>query len=232
MSGGVLDALRSPLVLQALRLSFLTSLISITLVLLVGTPFAYFLARRRLAGRGVLELLVELPLVLPPVVAGLGMLMAFGRKGLLGGWLEGMGITLPFTTFAVVLAQVFVAAPFYIRSARLGFHSVDQEFEDISLTMGKSPLETFWRVTLPLALPSVVGGLALAWARAISEFGATLMFAGNFPGRTQTLPLAIMNALEVDLGAALALAMILVIIAIAVLGTLGYLARNRWRIRL
>ena len=110
--------------------------------------------------------------------------------------------------------------------------SVDQEFEDISLTMGKSPLETFWRVTLPLALPSVVGGLALAWARAISEFGATLMFAGNFPGRTQTLPLAIMNALEVDLGAALALAMILVIIAIAVLGTLGYLARNRWRLRL
>ena len=202
------------------------------IVILVGTPFSYFLARSHLPAIRIIDVFVELPLVLPPVVAGLAMLMVFGRYGLLGRWLEPFGIIIPFTLVSVIFAQVFVAAPFYIRSARLGFQMVKVEYEELSQTLGVGPLQTFWKITIPLAWPSLLGGIALAWARAISEFGATIMFAGNFPGRTQTLPLAIMNALEVDLGAALALAMILVIIAIAVLGTLGYLARNRWRIRL
>jgi molybdate transport system permease protein len=174
------------------------------------------------------DVLVELPIVLPPVVVGLAMLMAFGRQGIVGSALESAGINLPFTTAAVIFAQVFVAAPFYIRSAKLGFQSVSPDFEDVSQTLGVSPWATFWRLTLPLAAPSIVGGLALAWARAISEFGATIMFAGNLPGRTQTMPLAILTALESDLGSALTLSALLLGGSALVLVTLGLLARRRW----
>jgi molybdate transport system permease protein len=223
--GDFLASLTSPLTLQALRLSLLTSLISMVIVVLVGTPFAHLLARSSSPPLRVLDTLVELPIVLPPVVAGVAMLMAFGRGGILGPALAELGVSLPFTTAAVVFAQVFVAAPFYIRAARLGFQSVVRDYEDISQTLGVSPWGTFWRLTLPLAWPAILGGLALAWARAISEFGATLLFAGNLTGRTQTMPLAIMTAMETSLGAALALSVLLLALSALVLVGLGLVAR-------
>ncbi len=222
-------SLTNPLTLQALRLSLQTSGISVLVMVGFGTPFALFLARSNSRIVRVVDVLVELPIVLPPVVVGLAMLMAFGRQGIIGAALESWGINLPFTTAAVIFAQVFVAAPFYIRSAKLGFQSVSQDFEDVSQTLGVSPWATFWRLTLPLAGPSILGGLALAWARAISEFGATIMFAGNLPGRTQTMPLAILTALESDLGSALTLSALLMAGSVLVLVTLGLLARRQWQ---
>lgn len=210
-------ALRGPLVGQALRLSALTTAITLLIALAVGTPLAYVLARRAFPGRRLIEVVVDLPLVLPPVVAGVALLMAFGRRGLLGEHLAVFGIELPFTTAAVVLAQVFVAVPFYVRGARLGFLAVPPDVEDAAAIDGASGWDTFRHVTLPLALPGIASGIVLCWARALSEFGATLMFAGNFPGRTQTMPLAIMSAMESDLGAALALSVLLVAISAVVL---------------
>ena len=225
---GFWDAVSGDVALTALRLSLVTSLISMAVVLLVGTPFAYWLARRRgPAARGI-DTLVELPIVLPPVVAGVAMLMAFGRGGVLGSALADLGIVIPFTTVAVVFAQVFVAAPFYIRSAKLGFQSVGRDYEEVSQTLGVSPWSTFWRTTLPLAGPSVATGLGLAWARALSEFGATVMFAGNLMGETQTMPLAIMTAMETSLDTALALSVLLLVGSVAVLGVLGAATRRRW----
>jgi molybdate transport system permease protein len=210
-----------PVVFQALRLSALTTSASMLLVAAVGTPLAWLLARRRSPILRLVGALVELPIVLPPVVAGVALLMAFGRRGLAGPPLEALGVTIPFTTAAVVLAEVFVAAPFYIRAARIGFSSVREGLEEVSLTLGMSPWQTFLRLTLPIARPALLGGLVLAWARAFSEFGATLMFAGNLPGRTQTLPLAIMDAMETDLPAALAMSLVAVAVAAAVLGLLA-----------
>ena len=204
-------------VLDALRLSLITSAISTAVIALLGTPAAYMLARSKFRGHTVADALIELPLVLPPVVAGLAMLMAFGRNSAIGEALEGIGVSLPFTMIAVVFAQIFVGAPFFLRAAKLGFQSVDRELEEIARTLGASPLRAFFRVSLPLARPALAGGLALAWARAIAEFGATIMFAGNLPGRTQTMPLAILSALESDLGAALALAVLLLAVALVVL---------------
>jgi molybdate transport system permease protein len=224
--GEFLASLTSPLGLQAMRLSLATSAISMAAVVMVGTPFAHLLARSSSAPMRVVDALVELPIVLPPVVAGVAMLMAFGRGGLLGQALAGLGISLPFTTAAVVFAQVFVAAPFYIRSARLGFQSVAREYEDISQTLGVSPWGTFWRLNLPLARPALAAGLALAWARAVSEFGATLLFAGNLTGRTQTMPLAIMEAMESSPSAALALSVLLLALSAVVLAALGLAARR------
>ena len=223
-----LASLTSPLALQALRLSLFTSAISMVLVVLVGTPFAHRLARSNSLSWRVVDSLVELPIVLPPVVAGVAMLMAFGRQGLLGAPLSGLGISLPFTTAAVIFAQIFVAAPFYIRSAKLGFQSVPLEYQETSQTLGVAPWQTFWRVTLPLARPAMLTGLTLAWARAISEFGATIMFAGNLTGRTQTLPLAIMTAMESSLATALALSVLLLLGAMLVLVVLGLITRRRW----
>jgi molybdate transport system permease protein len=155
------------------------------------------------------------------VVAGVAMLMAFGRNGLLGPALGSIGITLPFTTAAVVFAQVFVSAPFYIRAARIGFQAVDSEYESVSQTLGVSPWMTFWRLTLPMSWPALLGGAALAWARAVSEFGATIMFAGNLIGRTQTLPLAVMSAMETSLATALAISVLATAAAVVVLFALG-----------
>ncbi len=224
-----LVSLTSEQTLQALRLSLVTSVISILLVIVVGTPFARLLAHSQSTWLKVVDQLVELPIILPPVVAGLAMLMAFGKKGILGPVLSQMGISLPFTTAAVIFAQIFVAAPFYIRSAKLGFMSVAREYEDISQTLGVSPWKTFLKLTLPLAAPSLLTGIALAWARALSEFGATIMFAGSLPGETQTMPLAIMNAMESSLGTALALSVMLLLVALVVLTGLNLLARIRWR---
>ena len=207
-----LASLTSPLALQALRLSLFTSAVSMVIVVLVGTPFAHWLARSNSPTLRVVDSLVELPIVLPPVVAGLAMLMAFGRQGLLGPPLSSL-------------------APFYIRSAKLGFQSVSLDYQEVSQTLGVAPWDTFWRLTLPLARSSLLTGLALAWARAISEFGATIMFAGNFPGRTQTLPLAIMADMDSGRGleTALALSVLLLLGAMLVLVALGLLHRRRWR---
>lgn len=212
--------------LQALRLSLVTSSISILVVIVVGTPFARVLARSTSLAMRIVDQLVELPIILPPVVAGVAMLLAFGRQGILGPVLTQLGISLPFTTAAVIFAQIFVAAPFYVRSAKLGFMSVSREYEDISQTLGVSPWQTFWRLTLPMAAPSLLTGIALSWARAISEFGATIMFAGNLTGKTQTMPLAIMSALETSLDTAVALSVMLLVGALLVLGALTLLTRR------
>ncbi|MCE2500873.1 MAG: ABC transporter permease [Dehalococcoidia bacterium] len=223
---GFLAGLSGDLVLQALRLTVVTSVISLAIVVVVGTPFALLLARRTSPALRVIDTFVELPIVLPPVVAGVAMLMAFGRNGLLGPALSSVGVALPFTTAAVIFAQIFVAAPFYIRAARIGFAAVDPAYEEVSQTLGVSPWATFWRLTLPVAWPSLLTGLTLAWARAVSEFGATIMFAGNLTGRTQTMPLAIMTAMESSLGAALALAVLLLAMSALALAALSALLRR------
>lgn len=225
---GFLAGITGPLALQALRLTVITSVISLVIVVVVGTPFALLLARRAPASRllRIVDAFVELPLVLPPVVAGVAMLMAFGRNGLLGPALGAVGISLPFTTGAVIFAQIFVAAPFYIRAARIGFAGVDPTYEDVSQTLGVSPWATFWRLTLPLAWPSLLTGATLALARAVSEFGATIMFAGNLTGRTQTMPLAIMTTMESSLGAALALSALMLVMSALTLAALGLLLRR------
>ena len=224
--GTLLTTLVKPVVLDALRLSFLTTLLTVALAIALGTPIAYLLARHRFPGQTLIDSLIELPMVLPPAVAGIGLLMAFGRRGVLGPTLESVGITVGFTTAAVVLAQTFVAAPFYVRAARAGFLAVDRELELVAHTLGVSNWETFWRVTVPVASPALLGGAAMCWARALGEFGATIMFAGSFQGRTQTMPLAIYAALESDLDAALALSAILVVVSLAVLVALRLALRR------
>lgn len=207
----------SPDTLTALQLSLTTASLASVVTFVIGTPVALMLARENFRGKAMLDTLIDLPMVLPPAVAGIALLMAFGRRGLLGPALESFGITLPFTTAAVVIAETFVAAPFYVRSAKAGFAAVDHKLEQMSELLGVSPLRTFLRVTLPLAAPSLFGGLLMTWARALGEFGATIMFAGNFPGRTQTMPLAIYSGLESNLDTALALALILVVVSFGIL---------------
>ncbi len=216
-ASALLDALRRPIVLEALRLSLLTSLIVLLLALLLGSPLALVLARQRWRGIGLLDSLVDLPIVLPPAVAGLALLLTFGRRGLLGTPLAAAGIELPFTTAAVVLAGLFVAAPFYVRAARSGFLSVPRELEEAARVEGASEWQVFRFVSVPVAAPALFGGAILCWARALGEFGATIMFAGQFMGRTQTMPLAIYAALESDLDAALALSVLLLAISFALL---------------
>lgn len=212
-----LDAWLNETTLAALQLSLTTATLSALIAFGVGTPVAYLLARENFRGKAVVDTLIDLPMVLPPAVAGIALLMAFGRRGILGATFSAFGIELPFTTAAVVIAETFVAAPFYVRSAKAGFGAVDRRLEQMSALLGVSDWKTFWRVTLPLAAPSVVSGLLMTWARALGEFGATIMFAGNFPGRTQTMPLAIYSGLEANLDSALALSLILVIVSFGVL---------------
>ncbi|MCW5876773.1 MAG: ABC transporter permease [Anaerolineales bacterium] len=195
--------------LSAVGLSFLTTGLAILLIFLLGTPVAYFLARRQFRFKRVLTVLIELPIILPPTVAGLALLLALGRRGLLGDALGSLGISLPFTTAAVVIAQVFVAAPFYIRAAQAGFQAVPDSVEEAARIDGATNQQVFTRVTFPLAANSVLTGLSLSWARALGEFGASLMFAGNISGRTQTMTLFIYNAFESNLDAAIAASLIL-----------------------
>ena len=229
---GLMASLLSDTTIQALQLSIVTSIISIIIVVIIGTPFALLLARKDNLLLKFIDSLVELPIILPPIVAGVAMLMAGGRQGIMGPALSSVGIALPFTTGAVICAQIFVAAPFYIRAAKLGFQSVSTDYEDVSQTLGVSPWQTFWKLTIPLASPSILSGLALAWARAISEFGATIMFAGNLTGKTQTMPLAILTAMESDIGASLGLSVILLFASIIVLIILGFFANKSWRANL
>lgn len=212
-----LDAWTDATTLAALQLSLVTATLSTLIALLIGTPVAYLLARENFRGKPVIDTLIDLPMVLPPAVAGIALLMAFGRRGLLGPTLSAIGIEIPFTTFAVILAETFVAAPFYVRSAKAGFGAVDRKLERMSALLGVSDFKTFLRVTVPLAAPALVSGLLMTWARALGEFGATILFAGNFIGRTQTMPLAIYSGLESNLDSALALAVILVVVSFAIL---------------
>jgi molybdate transport system permease protein len=202
---------------DALLVSLKTSLIAHAFVLVVGTPAAYLLATRRFAARDLVVTLIEIPLVLPPAVAGIGLLAAFGRAGLLGGMLDLIGISIPFTQTAVVLAVIFVSSPFYVRFAIAAFESIDPALLDASRTLGATPRRTFFRVALPLAAGGLSAASALAFARGLGEFGATIMFAGSFQGRTQTLPLAIYGQLDLDFEVALAIGVLLVLVSVSVL---------------
>ena len=219
--------LQEPFVTHALRTSLITSLSSLVLTIAFGTPLAYALARRRVPGTTLFDTLLDLPMVLPPTVAGVALLMTFGRRGLLGPWLDALGIQVVFTTAAVVLAQSFVSMPLYVRSAQAGFRGVDPELERVAYTLGYSPTRTFLRVTVPLAFPALLSGAVMAWARALGEFGATIMFAGNLTGRTQTMPLAIYIAMESDLTTALVLATLLIIVPFGCLFATRFFARRR-----
>jgi len=215
--------------LQAIKVSLITSGSSMLVIIIICTPFAHLLAHSNSRFLKQIDVLVELPILLPPVVAGVAMLMAFGRQGLLGQTLSEMGISIPFTTMAVIFAQIFVGAPFYIRAAKLGFQAIPRSYQEVSHTLGKSPWKTFWLMTLPLARTPILTGLILAWARALSEFGATIMFAGNLMGKTQTLPLAIMTTMEGSLDTALALSVLLLIGATLVLIMLSWITHRRWQ---
>jgi len=230
-SGELAGNVTSELVLDAMRLSAITSTIALVIAVLFGTPLAYLLARRDFPGKVVIDVLVDLPLVLPPTVAGVALLVAFGRRGVLGGELDALGIELAFTTTAVVLAQVFVSAPYYIRTVKAGFESVSPQYEGVAATLGAGPLRVFWRIALPLAWPSVLAGAILCWARALSELGATLVFAGNFPERTQTMPLAIIGVFDSgsSVDVAIALSVILVLAAAVLLVLLRLVARQAAR---
>jgi molybdate transport system permease protein len=214
-------ALGNPLVAPALWLSLRTTLIALGIVLLTGTPLAWFLATSNGGWGRVAETLVKLPVVMPPAVVGVALLLAFGRQSVVGSWLREMGVDLPFSTAAVVVAQVVVAAPFFVLPAAEGFRRIDRDLLLVARTLGASPARTFFRVAIPVALPAILGGAALCWARAVGEFGATLLFAGSLPGRTQTMPLAIYRALESDISVARALSLVLGISALVVLWAFG-----------
>lgn len=216
----LIGQLHSTVARDALQISLKTSLISLTFILLVGTPVAHLLGTKRVPGKAVISTLLELPLVLPPAVAGIGLFAAFGRSGLLGSQLQALGIELPFTWVAVVMAQSFVAMPFYVRQAIATFASVDTQFVGASRTLGAGPLRTFLRVEIPLSAKSLSAGATLAWARALGEFGATALFAGSLQGETQTLPLAIYSQFsDANLEACLAMSAVLVAVSFAVLIT-------------
>jgi molybdate transport system permease protein len=215
--GRLLRGLADPLVGPAIRLTLATTVATVLLIVLCGTPLAWVLARRRGRRWRVLETVIELPVVLPPAVAGVALLLAFGRRGLLGPELAVFGIGLPFSRAAVVLAQSFVAAPFYVQAATAAFRRLDPDLVLVARTLRASWPRVFFTVAIPLSWPALAGGAALSWARALGEFGATLMFAGNLTGRTQTLPLAIYTALESDLQTAQSLSIILVAVAFALL---------------
>jgi len=214
---GFFAGLRHPLVGPALQLSLSTTLTSLTIIVLLGTPLGWLLSRPKGRFLHWAELAIQLPVVLPPAVAGVALLFAFGRRGLIGAWLDRIGIQIPFSTAAVVMAEVFVAAPFYIQGAVAAFERIDRNLIRVARTLGASPVRVFFRISLPLSAPGLVSGAALSWARALGEFGATLMFAGNLTGRTQTLPLAIYTAMESDLRAAQSLSIVLVSVAFALL---------------
>jgi molybdate transport system permease protein len=218
LDGSLAAALASPIVIDALSLSLVTTATSLVITVSLGLPLAIVLARRQFRGKGWLEAVVDLPIVLPPSVAGLALLLVFGRRGLLSAPFEVIGISIPFTTIAVVLAQTFVSAPFFIRSARTGIAGVDRDLEDAARADGASERQLFRSVTVPMASAAIAAGLVMTWARSLGEFGATIMFAGNVEGRTQTLPLVVYGEFQAgSLDASIAAAAILVLAAFGVL---------------
>jgi molybdate transport system permease protein len=218
LDGSLGTALVTESVVVALTLSLVTTAVSLVITVIIGLPLAVVLVRRRFPGKWLVEAVIDLPIVLPPSVAGLALLLVFGRRGLLGETMTVLGIEIAFTTVAVIVAQVFVSAPFFIRSARTGLASVDGDLEDAGRVDGASELGVFRAITVPLASGALAAGLVMSWARALGEFGATIMFAGNIEGITQTLPLVVYSEFQaVDLDASIAAAAILVLAALGVL---------------
>lgn len=226
-SAGFAGAIIDPVVLEALRVSLTTTAITLSLTVLFGTPVAFLLARYRFPGHTLLDALLDLPIVLPPVVAGVGLLLTFGRRGVLGAPLELAGISLAFSSAAVVMAQTFASAPFFIRAAKAGFIAVDPDVEEAAQIDGASSLLAFRFVTWPLAFPFLLEGMVLAWARALGEFGATILFAGSLAGSTRTITLSIYAALESDLAPALVLSAIMVVVAFGLLFLVRSLTARR-----
>ena len=227
--GDMVTALTSESALAALSLSAVTAVISTVVVVIFGTPLAYINARVNYPGRYIVDTLTDLPIVLPPTVAGLALLTAFGANGMIGHYFSLFGIKIAFTTLAVVIAQIFVASPFYIRQARASFEAVDVEFEYASRTLGAGSASTFFRVTLPLASGSLMSGIIMTFARALGEFGATMMFAGNLPGKTQTMPLAIYGQMQSDMSVSIALSIVLVIFSFAIILAVKYIGSLEMR---
>lgn len=219
------EQLRTPAVRDALTITAFTSILTVLACLVLGTPLAWLLARVDFTGRSLLRAAVTVPLVLPPVVAGVALVTALGRNGVIGSILrDTFGVTLPYTTTAVVIAHTFVSMPFYVLSVEGALRSSGERYDVVAATLGASRWHTFVRVTLPLAMPGVLAGAVLAWARSLGEFGATITFAGNYPGTTQTMPSLIYTELQGDPELARTLSMILLVVSVAILAAL----RNRW----
>jgi molybdate transport system permease protein len=216
-------AMASPVAIDALLLSVRTTTITMAILLLVGTPAAYILARVDFRGSRMINTLIDIPVVLPPSAVGIALLLAFGRLGLVGKYLDVFGVTLSFTTAAVVMAEIFVAAPFYIRQAATGFGAIDRTVEEAAMVDGADRWRRFFGVTVPLAFPALVAGALTAWARALGEFGATIIFAGSFRGITQTIPLAIFAEFQSDIDAAVALSVLVLGFAFVVILAVRYL---------
>jgi molybdate transport system permease protein len=223
----LLASVVEPTVAKAIQLSLTTTLITTGITIAAGTPVAYLLARARFPGRILLDTLIDVPMLLPPAVAGIALLVAFGRRGLLGPTLENANIELAFSTSAVILAQLFVAGPFYVKTAITAFAGVDREVEQAAAVDGAGAFGVFRLITLPLSGSTLFSGAVMTWARALGEFGATILFAGNFPGITQTMPLAIYVGFESDLQAALTLSVILLLTAFLVLVVVKGILRQR-----
>ncbi len=224
--GEFVESLGKDQVLTAINVSLRTTLISLSIIILTGTPLAYLLGRYNFRFKRFVDTLIDLPTILPPSVAGVALLVTFGRRGLIGGWFEMAGIQIAFTQIAVVLAQVFIAAPFFVRTASIGFGGVERELEQAAQLDGANRWQVFWFVILPLSREALISGSMMSWARALGEFGATMLFAGNLPGVTQTMPTAIYLGFEVDINIAITLSVILVIVSFAALWLVkGVLAR-------
>lgn len=212
---------------EALWLSLITSTATAITVIVIGTPAAYFHSRTEYRGKTLVDTLIDLPLVLPPAVAGFSLLLLFGRTGLLGKYLHVLGIDVGFTTLAVVMAQIFVASPFYLRQAKALFEQLDPAYEETARTLGSSSFRTFFSIILPLTAAGLISGAIMTFARALGEFGATIMFAGNLPGVTQTMPLAIYAAMQGDFDVAIAISVLLVVISLAIMLSVRLLTRHR-----
>ena len=231
VSNSAWQEMTSPAAVDALLLSARTTAISMAIILLLGTPAAYVLARYDFPGKRAVNTLIDLPAVLPPSAAGIALLLAFGRVGLIGEQLTAFGITISFTTAAVVLAELFVATHFYVRQATVGFGQIERGIEEAALVDGGGPITVFLKVTIPLAFPALLAGAVTAWARALGEFGGTIIFAGNVQGVTQTIPLAIFSELERDFDAAVALSVLVLGFAFVVILTARYLTRKAAEVR-
>lgn len=213
----VWEKIQSGITYQALVLSLKTTSIAMILIIGFGTPLAYWMAKSEVPGKKWLEVALKMPIVAPTAVVGVGLLLVFGQRGMLGDTLSFLGVSIPFTSLAVVMAQVFMATPFYVTTARQAFEAVNDQLLAVSRTLGVNPWKTFWRVTIPLALPGILTAIALSWALALGEFGATMMFAGNLPGKTQTLPLAIYTAMESDADVAVSISALLLTVSFCLL---------------
>lgn len=222
----IFRSLHNQVVIDALRLSLMTSTITTLVVVFMGTPIAYISARYNYFGKELADSLIDLPVIMPPAVAGIALLVAFGRMGIVGHYLNAFGMCIAFTTLAVIIAQAFVSSPFYIRQARTSFEDVDRAFENAARTLGASRFYTFLHVILPIAQNGLISGAIMAFARSLGEFGATIMFAGNFQGRTQTMPLAIYTAMQGDLDISLCLAIIMATVSFAIIVLVKILSRR------